>query len=79
MLSMRRIVTIFLVEINIIWLGMELFEEFPDNDAGGDGNIEGVLGTILGNLETTIAHIYHLLLNTLYLITQDDCQLLVLE
>lgn len=60
-------------------LVMELFEEFPDDYASSDGNIEGVLGAILGNLETTVAHINYLLLNTLYLITQDDCQLLVLE
>ena len=58
---------------------MELFEEFPDDYASSDGNIEGVLGAILGNLETTVAHINYLLLHTLDLIAQDDCQLFVLE
>lgn len=50
---------------------MELFEELPDNDAGCDGDVHGVLGAVLGDFYATVAHIYYLLLHSLHLITQN--------
>ena len=48
---------------------VELFEELPDDDAGCDGNVHGVLGAVLRDFYATVAHIYYLLLHTLHFVT----------
>jgi len=51
--------------------------EVPDDDAGCDGDIHGVLGAKLGNLQAAIRGIDDLLMDTLYLIAKNDGVLLV--
>ena len=46
--------------------------EMPDDDASGDGDVEGVFGAELRNLETAIAGIYHFLMDTLHLVAKDN-------
>ena len=46
--------------------------ELPDDDAGGDGNIHGMLGTELGYLEASVAGVDNLLMNAFHLVAEDD-------
>ena len=56
---------------------LEILGEVPDDDAGSDGNVEGVLGAELGNLKTAVAGIDHLLMDALDLIAEDDSIFLI--
>ena len=49
----------------------------PDDNAGGDGDVQGMLGAKLGNLQTAVAGIDHLLMDALDLIAEDDCIFLI--
>ena len=58
-----------------VWHELNLqFQEFgklPDYNTGGDTDIQGMLGTELGNLQTAIAHIHDVLLDPLHLVTEN--------
>ena len=43
----------------------------PQNHSHGDGDVEGVLGTLLGYFKGKIAGIYHVLLHSFHLIAED--------
>ena len=43
-----------------------------DDDAGSDGDVEGMFSTILGNLKAAVAEVDNFLVNTLDLIAKDD-------
>ena len=44
----------------------------PNDDAGGDGDVQGVLGAELWNLQTAITGINHFLMNALHFIAEDN-------
>lgn len=49
----------------------------PDDDAGGDGNVHGMLGAELRNLKTAIAGIDYFLMDTLDLVAENNGVFLV--
>lgn len=49
-----------------------LFHEGPDDDAGGGGDIERVLGAVLWDFQTAVAMVNDILMHALNLIAQDD-------
>ena len=46
--------------------------EVVDDDAGGDGDVEGVLGAVLGYLQAAVAEVDDFLMDTLHLVAQND-------
>ena len=52
--------------------GKESFGKFPDDNAGGGADIEGMLGAKLRNLDATIGGIDHFLVNSLDFIAKDE-------
>ena len=56
---------------------LEILCEVPDDDAGSDGNVEGVLGAKLGNLQTAIRGINDFLMNAFDLVAKDDSVFLI--
>lgn len=44
----------------------------PDDDAGGDADIQGMFRPELGNLQTAIARIHYILSHTFHLVAQHD-------
>ena len=48
----------------------------PNDNASSNGDIQGVLSAELGNLQTTITGIDHFLMDTLYLVAENNCILL---
>ena len=49
----------------------------PNDDASRDGNVEGVLGAELGNLQAAVGGIDNLLMNAFNLIAEDNSVFLV--
>ena len=45
---------------------------FPQHHADTDGDVEGVLGALLGNLQREVTGIYHGLLDAFYLVSEDQ-------
>lgn len=50
----------------------ESFGKFPYHDSSGNGNVHGMFCAELWNLQTSITHINHALVNPLNLITKDN-------
>ena len=56
---------------------LEILCEMPNDNAGRDGNVEGVLGAELGNLQAAVRGIDNLLMNAFNLIAEDNSIFLV--
>ena len=56
---------------------LEILCEVPDDDASSDGNVEGVLGAELGNLQTAVRSINDFLMNTFDLVAKDNSVFLI--
>ena len=53
-------------------LYQQVFGEFPDDDAGGGADVEGVLGAKLGNLNATIGGINDFLMDPFDFVAEDE-------
>ena len=49
----------------------------PDDDAGGDGDIEGVLGAELGNFQAAVRSINDFLMDALDFVAENDSVFLI--
>ena len=65
---------VVLVENGLIW---QLLKEIPDNNTGSNRNIQGMFCPILRYFNTHITVINDTLLNAFYLVSHDDCILLI--
>ena len=62
----------FFIKISVDQILQQQFlGKLPDDDAGCDGDVHRVLGAKLGDLQTTVTLIDHLLMNALYLVAED--------
>ena len=66
-----------IAESMLFFLLHMLAQVFPHDDGGRAGDIEGVLGAVLGNLEAAVAGIDYLLTHALYLIAHHQRDLAV--
>ena len=59
-------------------LSAQLFEQIPNHNSGSYGNIQRVLGTILGNLYAAVRMVNNLLLHPFHFVSHYDSILLTL-
>ena len=56
---------------------LEILGEVPDDDAGSDGNVEGVLGAELGDFQAAIRSINDFLMDALDFVAENDSIFLI--
>ena len=53
-------------------LHQQPFGKFPDDDAGGGADVEGVLGAVLGDFDATIGGINDFLMDSFDFVAEDE-------